>query len=148
MTLNLTRALLRGVACSVTPLYNVAEMALRVLPSLLFTVFYFGQISGNDTPNLLPLSTTRGSHFNKFGQDKKTVLLSLTPACVTLLPVSCFHVWLAGFRLGCSLWLCTHSHTRTQHSLSSCGPHIAWIAQILAEMKGSGHHGSLPGIID
>ena len=35
--------------------------------------FVFGRISGNVTSKVLPPRTTRGSHFHKFGQNKKTV---------------------------------------------------------------------------
>ena len=47
-----------------------------------FTVFYSGRISGNVTPNVLPLSTTRGLHFNKFGQNKKQWLACLDQGLV------------------------------------------------------------------
>ena len=33
--------------------------------------FVTGRISENVTPNMLPLSTTRGSHFDEFGQKQK-----------------------------------------------------------------------------
>ena len=45
--------------------------ACLLRPRVARTVFFFGRISENVTRNVLPLSTTRGSHFNKFSQKQK-----------------------------------------------------------------------------
>ena len=48
-----------------------AQAGATSQPAPLDHCFYFGRISGNITPNVLPPSTTRGSHLNKFGQKQK-----------------------------------------------------------------------------
>ena len=56
-----------------------ALSSLRRLQEVSLPVFVFGRIYGNITPNVLPLSTTRGQQFNKYGKNMKTVSSAWAP---------------------------------------------------------------------